>query len=76
MYLSGTVGACQETAISGKHLLESTIVSGFSDYIWDGSPDGMELDGWGSDHKEQAYSILYNKQRFFYSRFNRHYHHY
>jgi hypothetical protein len=28
-----------------KHLLASTIVSGFGDYIWDGSPGGQSADG-------------------------------
>ena len=41
LYLSGTDGASQETAIAGFYqqaLVASTKVSGFGDCIWDGSP--------------------------------------
>jgi hypothetical protein len=41
--LSGSGRASQETAISGScrmHFLASTILSGFGDYIWGGSPGG------------------------------------
>ena len=40
LYLSGTGRASQETAISGSCQQASTIVSGFGDCIWDGSPGG------------------------------------
>jgi hypothetical protein len=38
LYLSGTGRASHETAISGKLLLASTIVSGFDGCIWDVTP--------------------------------------
>jgi hypothetical protein len=45
--LSGTGQAFQETALVpvSKHLLASTIVSGFGDCIWDGSLGGA-VSGW------------------------------
>ena len=43
LYWSGSHRASQETLYQGpvsKHFLESVIVSGFGEGIWDGSPAG------------------------------------